>query len=125
MNACLITGAILAVMLAFAHSFLGERFIIMRLLRRTELPHLFGSDRFTRQTLRFVWHLASVAWVGMAAVLVAFTLPDPMRSRSLALQAVSIAFLVHAFVAFFATRARHLGWIVFLAIALAAWLGIN
>ena len=53
-------AALLAVLLAVAHSSLGERFILIRLLRRQDLPRLFGSDRFTRGTLRFAWHLTSV-----------------------------------------------------------------
>ncbi len=125
MNACLITGAILAVLISIAHSYLGERFILTRLFRRTELPHLFGSDLFTRQTLRFVWHLASLAWIGLAAVLVSFTFEDSLRTRSLALQSVSLTFGLHAVVTMIATRGRHLAWIVYLAIGLAAWLGIG
>jgi hypothetical protein len=123
MDACLITGAILAFGIAAAHSYLGERFILARLLRRTELPHLFGSDRFMRQTLRFAWHLTSIAWLGLAGVLISFSFDDPIRSRSVALQAISLTFLIHGLVTLLATRGRHLAWIVFLAIALATWLG--
>ena len=36
-----------------------------------DLPRLFGSDWFTRRTLRFAWHITSVAWLGFAALLVA------------------------------------------------------
>lgn len=125
MQACLITGSILSILIATAHSYLGERFIITRLLRRTELPHLFGSDQFTRQTLRFAWHLTSLAWVGLAAVLLAFSVEDPQRTRLVALQAISVTFATHAVLTLFATRARHLGWIVFLAIALVVWMGIG
>jgi hypothetical protein len=125
MDTCLITGAILAFVIAAAHSYLGERFILTRLLRRMELPHLFGSDHFTRQTLRFAWHLTSVAWLGLAAVLISFSYDDPIRSRSVALQAISLTFLIQGLITLLATRGRHLTWIVFLAIALVAWLGIG
>ena len=125
MDACLITGAILALLIAAAHSYLGERFILSRLLRRTELPPLFGNEQFTRQTLRFAWHLTSIAWVGLAAVLIGFSLEDPQRTRTIALLAISLTFSVHAVATFIATRGRHLAWIVFIAIALAAWLGVG
>jgi len=125
MDACLITGAILALLIAAAHSYLGERFILSRLLRRTELPPLFGNESFTRQTLRFAWHLTSIAWVGMAVVMISFSLDEPHRSRSIALIAICLTFGVNAVVTFCATRGRHLAWIVFIAIALAAWLGIG
>lgn len=37
---------------------------LVRLFRRADLPHLFGSDLFTRRTLRLAWHLTSVARLG-------------------------------------------------------------
>jgi hypothetical protein len=125
MDACLITGATLTLVIAVVHSYLGERFILTRLLRRTELPHLFGSDRFTRQTLRFAWHLSSVAWLGLGAVLVSFSYDDFFQSRTIALQAISLTFLVNSLMTLLATSGRHLAWIIFLAIALAAWLGVG
>ena len=66
----LIAAASLAFLIGLAHSYLGERYILIRLFRR-ELPRLFGSDDFTKQTLRFVWHLTTVSWWGLAAILVA------------------------------------------------------
>ena len=60
-------AAALVVALGLAHSFLGERYILQRLLRREDLPRLFGSADFTRRTLRFAWHVTSVAWLGLAA----------------------------------------------------------
>lgn len=125
MNACLITGAILAVLISVVHSYLGERFILTRLFRGTSLPHLFGGDRFTRQTLRFAWHLSSIAWVGLAGVMISFTIADPSQSRTAALQVISLTFLIHTLITALATRGRHLAWIVYLAIALVAWLGIG
>ena len=124
-ESCLITGAILILLIAAAHSYLGERYILSRLLRRTELPHLFGSDSFTRQTLRFAWHLTSIAWLCVAVILIAFSLDDFQLTRSITLQAISITFLLNALLTFIATRGRHLAWIVFLAISLAAWLAIG
>ena len=46
---------------AVAHSVLGERYILVRLFRRENLPRLFGSDELTKRTLRFAWHLTSVS----------------------------------------------------------------
>lgn len=48
MRTGLLIAAILAVMIAVIHSFLGERFVLIRLFRRDDLPRLFGSDWFTR-----------------------------------------------------------------------------
>jgi hypothetical protein len=37
--------------------------------RRGDLPKLFGGVEFTQHTLRFAWHLTSVAWMGFAGLL--------------------------------------------------------
>lgn len=62
----LLLAAGLTILLAAAHSYLGERYILIRLLRREDLPRLFGGVDLTKQTLRFAWHLTSIAWVGLA-----------------------------------------------------------
>lgn len=65
----LIIAALLLIFIGLAHSYLGERFILVRLFKR-QLPKLFGSDAFTKQVLRFAWHLTTVAWFGYAAILI-------------------------------------------------------
>ena len=62
----LFLAAGLVLLVGLAHSYLGERYILIRLFRRSDLPHLFGSDVFTRRTLRFAWHLTTVAWWGLS-----------------------------------------------------------
>ncbi|UCF21586.1 MAG: hypothetical protein JSU87_02685 [Gemmatimonadota bacterium] len=111
-------------MVGAAHSYLGERYIIIRLLRREGLPHLFGSDLFTRRTLRFAWHLTTVAWWGFGALLwrLATAVELGMLGRNVATM-IGWTFLVSAVVALVGSRGRHLSWLVFLAIASAAWLG--
>ncbi len=115
----LVAAALLAVGIGLVHSYLGERFILIRLFRQP-LPKLFGDDTFTRQTLRFVWHLLSVTWFGFAAVLVLLHLD--IASRVNVLTVVATTFAVTAAVALLASRGRHLSWIVFGAIALLCYL---
>ena len=64
-------AALLIVALGLAHSVLGERYILVRLFRRSDLPKIFGSSDFTVQTLRFAWHITTVAWFGLAGLLFA------------------------------------------------------
>lgn len=111
-------AAALVVALGLAHSWLGERYILQRLFRRADLPRLFGSDEFTRRTLRFAWHVTSVAWLGLAAVLVLLRRP-PLSASALGL-AVGLAFLVQGVIALAGSRGRHLSWPVFLAVGLLA-----
>ncbi len=121
MSAILAVGAALAVGIGAFHSYLGERYILTRLFRRPDLPHLFGSDAFTKRTLRFAWHLTTVAWWGFAAMLMLLAFGVPDRSHLGA--AIAGTFLVTAVITFAASRGRHFAWPVFLAIAAAAWWG--
>ncbi|MDC7807411.1 hypothetical protein PQS31_11325 [Luteimonas sp BLCC-B24] len=57
MEALLYLAAFLAATLGVAHSILGERYILVRLFRRNNLPKLFGGTEFTTRTLRFAWHI--------------------------------------------------------------------
>jgi hypothetical protein len=117
-SAAALIGAALAVGIGVAHSYLGERYILIRLFRRTDLPHLFGSDWFTRRTLRFAWHLTSVAWWGFAAVIVLLARSASRQSLG---AAVAATFGATALLALVGSRGRHLSWPVFLAIAVASW----
>jgi hypothetical protein len=117
-------AAILATGVGVAHSWLGERYILTRLFRRPDLPHLFGSDHFTRRTLRFAWHLTSVAWWGFAALLLVLAQGDAATLRAQALLVIAGTFAIHALVTAIASRGRHLAWPVFTAIAVLAWLAI-
>ncbi len=118
MSWLLACAAALTLATGAAHSWLGERYIISRLLRRTDLPILFGDDSFTRQTLRFGWHLTTVAWIGLASVL--FLLSGAvtgLRAGQAVVFTIAQTFVLSAVLALFTTRARHLSWIVFAAIA--------
>ncbi|MEM6431459.1 MAG: hypothetical protein AAF708_19630 [Deinococcota bacterium] len=92
----------------------------MRLFRSRQLPQLFGDDSFTRQTLRFAWHITSVMGLGFAYLLFAARLHFDMRQAIL--NTVSIVFAACGCLALGFTRARHLSWLVFLTVAVLAWL---
>jgi len=122
-NPYLITGAVLTFGIGLAHSYLGERYILIRLFRRTNLPHLFGSDDFTKRTLRFVWHVTTIAWWGLGAVMVVYATSQDDRSGSAALATIALTFIIIAAITLVHTRGRHLSWVVFLVIAVLCWFG--
>lgn len=96
------------------HSFLGERYILVRLIRRDNLPRLFGGTEFTARTLRFAWHITTIAWWGFAAILIL------LARQSFTLQNLSLilalTFLATGAMTLIISRGRHLAWIVFLFI---------
>ena len=113
-------AAFLLLAVGAAHSVLGERYILIRLFRRPDLPKLFGGTAFTIRTLRFAWHLTSVAWWGFAALLVQLGSGKAGSARIAA--TIGVTFLVTGLLTLIGSRARHLAWPVFLAIgSLALW----
>jgi hypothetical protein len=121
MNLLLLVAAALAVALAAAHSYLGERYILIRLFRRSDLPKLFGDADFTKRTLRLAWHVTSVLALGFAALLVG--LASGGGSPRTEGRIISAACALSAVVALVGSRGRHLSWIVFFMIAALAWAG--
>lgn len=118
-----LAAAVLLLALGAAHSWLGEKFILIPLFRRGKLPRLFGGEEFTKRTLRFAWHLTTVAWWGVAAALIVLSsAPSGGPARALS-TIIAVTFLGSALVSFAGSRGRHLSWLVFLAVALLAWAG--
>ena len=78
--------------------------------------------RPAQQTLRFAWHLTSVAWVGFAGLL-AMLASSPHGAGRTQAQVISVTFALSGALALIGSKGRHLSWIVFLAIAGLVWLG--
>lgn len=112
----------LLIVVAAAHSLLGERYILQRLFTRDNLPKLFGSDDFTKRTLRFAWHITSVAWFGMAALLVSLVHKSPYSE--VPYQIIAVTFAVTGLISFIGSRGKHLPWIVFSMIAALVWFSV-
>ena len=119
MTALLSAAAVATFAIGVAHSVLGERYILVRLFRRDNLPKLFGGTAFTINTLRFAWHLTTVAWWGFAAILVLLA-RDALTQQN-TLLVIAATFLFTGAVALIASRGRHFSWPVFLFIGGAAF----
>ena len=107
-------AALLVFALAMAHSILGERYILVRLFRRHDLPKLFGSAQFTVRTLRFAWHITSVAWIGFAALLV--QIGQDRLTPANAAQIIGLTSIASGLLPLILTRGKHLSWLVLFAI---------
>ncbi len=116
-------GAILLILIGVAHSYLGERYILIRLFRKNNLPKLFGDTKFTKNTLRFAWHLTTVAWFGFACLLI--HLSSGTLSINIIGNIIGITFIVHCAVALVGSKGKHLSWPVFLMIGVAVLYASN
>lgn len=120
MRVSFLIAALLFVVLAAAHSYLGERYILIRLFRRENLPKIFGSALFTTRTLRFAWHITSVLALGFAAILWLLAAPNGDLTRAIAV-VIAATSLVCGVLSLTFSRGRHLSWVVFFAIAALGW----
>lgn len=116
----LLLAAILIFLTGAAHSYLGERYILIRLFRREDLPQLFGGAAFTIGTLRFAWHLTTVAWWGFACL--AYFASQAPVSTDMVLATLGTVALVSAAFPLYFTRGRHLSWLVFLLVGVLLFL---
>jgi hypothetical protein len=116
-------GALVAFAIGLAHSILGERSLLIRLFRRGNLPKLLGSEAYTRRTIRFAWHITTLAWWGFGAQMAYAAGAGVSAEGAIYLRILTLTFGASALVSFLASRGRHYSWIAFLAIAACAWWG--
>ncbi|MCO6461717.1 MAG: hypothetical protein J5I59_09950 [Saprospiraceae bacterium] len=110
------SAASLFIFTAIAHSYLGERYIIARLLSKKEnLPSIKGSKVFTGDTIRFAWHLTSVAWLTLAVLLLFLGLNK--LTPVVALRLIAGSAILSGLISLIIARGRHLSYIVFMIIA--------
>lgn len=107
----LVTSAFFAILLGVVHSYLGERYILIRLFKR-ELPKLLGDDWFTKRVLRFAWHLTTVAWWGFAGILFILSNPGEYIQKQI-LMVIAVVFLVSGLFSASFTKGKHISWIFF------------
>lgn len=108
----LIAAAALITALGVAHSVLGEKHIIRWLLRH-DLPQLFGGVTFAAGTIRFAWHITTVLFLGLGAVLFAVALGA--RTATVIL-VIGCTLIVSAALPIWFTRGRHISWAVLLIV---------
>ncbi|RJE70735.1 hypothetical protein BGP78_03960 [Pseudoalteromonas sp. MSK9-3] len=112
----LLVGAFILIFIGFVHSYLGEKYLLIRLFKRDNLPKLLGSDWFTKRVLRFAWHLTTVAWWGFAAILY-FMSNSSSALRFEILITIASVFAASGVMSFIFSRGKHLSWFFFFCVA--------
>lgn len=105
-------AALLLIGVGLAHSYLGERYILIRLFRNGKIPKLFGGPEFTVNTLRFAWHITTIAWFGLAMMFIILANSNQLDRDLSGVLAVTL--LTTAVTIIFISKGRHLAWIVFM-----------
>ena len=120
----LLIGTILLLIIGIIHSYLGEKYILIRLFRRDDLPKLLGSDWFTKRVLRFAWHLTTLAWWGFSAILYVLSNPS-VNVQNEILIIIAAVFALSGVVSLSFTRGKHLSWLFFFTIAAISYYGVT
>ena len=84
---------------------------VEHLLRRTDIAHPFGGPEFTIRTLRFAWHLTSIAWWGLAAITVLIARQE--ASAGALLNVIGGIYILSGAVSAVVAHFQHLYWLVF------------
>jgi hypothetical protein len=114
-------AAAITIVIAAAHSWLGERKILGPLLAQ---PLALGAPRrtaFVRLTLRFSWHLTSLLWLGGAAMMAALGAAPPDLAALLVLEISGAVFIASAAITLSYSDGRHIGWPLFLIVGILCW----
>lgn len=131
MNLWLLSGALLVLGAAMAHSLLGEKVVLRRIHRRggsEDGPNRRAADDpLTRQTLRLAWHSLSIALVGYAGILFLAAVDGATFGGSWrpTMRLLSATFAALALLSLVVARGRHVGWMWFAAVAVATWLSVD
>ena len=116
-NASLVLAAVLTFGIGVVHSWLGERRLIGPLTAPGKRQGMLAKSVFARQVLRFAWHLTTLAWWGIAAILAVLAMSRIEGAMPTILIIIAVTFFVTGLVTLVSSCGRHLAWLVFFAIA--------
>jgi hypothetical protein len=86
----------LMIVAGVAHSYLGERGFMQRLLALPGLPLLKKDRGFTERVIRVIWHAPSLYWAttGVLLMVLAVNPANPLRMVGLILAATMLAMTI-------------------------------
>jgi len=115
----LAAAAVLTVLVGVVHSWLGEIRLISPLVDGPNRAQLLEHSHFARKLVRFAWHITTLAWLGIAAILAILATGPLGGNDRFILMAIAATFMISGMISFIISRGRHVGWPLFLAISAA------
>jgi hypothetical protein len=127
MNLYFLFAGVLMLLVGLVHSVLGEHWVFKRMRAGGVVP-THGGTVLRELHVRILWaswHLVTVIGWCVAALLVWLALQPSAAGRyHFVSGAIAVAILVSAFLVFFATKGKHLGWAGLLGVAVLTSAGI-
>lgn len=121
MNIYFVTAAVLLICISLAHSLIGERLLLIPLFQENSVK-LFHKKPYMKMVLRFAWHITTIAWWGLALVII--DIANIENPSHLTVHSIAATLILTAIMIFSFTKGRHLAWIVFLTISGCLWGGL-
>jgi len=116
------SAGLLSIVVGIVHSILGE-FLIFKNLRNGSLVPNISVPPLRERNIRILWatwHLASVFGFAMGAILIQLAImPAP---QVFIIQSIAFSMCSGSALVFYATKAKHPGWVGLLGVAVLCWL---
>ena len=127
MNVFLLIAAAVLFSIGILHSVVaewaGERRLVWRITRLTLFDSSDAKDLLARRIVRLAWHLTSLVWCGIAAVLGYTAFVEASESIIAIVRILSVVFLLHSALSLAIVRGRHSSWLGFLIVSVFSYLG--
>lgn len=122
MNFLLMSAGCLSIVVGLVHSILGE-FLVFKKLRNGFLVPTTSAPPLRARNIRILWatwHLASIFGFAMGAILI--QLSTMAETPVFIIRSIAFSMFSGSVLVFYATNAKHPGWIGLLVVALLCWL---
>jgi hypothetical protein len=121
MNVAFLIVAVVLFMLGIAHSAFGEKLLLIPMAKEKSVD-LFKQKPYMVSVMRFAWHITSIAWWGMALIVLDFAqIGDP---SIFSVYALAGTFALTGIIILAFSKGLHPAWFFFLAIAACLWVGV-
>jgi len=121
MESYLLAAGCLSLALGLIHSVMGE-ILVFRHMRKGKIIPTNGHPILKERHVRILWaswHLVTIFGWGLGVILLRYSLPSTEYThQSFVENTILFSMLSGAFLVFIATKAKHPGWVVLLAITI-------
>jgi hypothetical protein len=118
MHSLFIIVAVVLFLLGIAHSVFGEKLLLLPMAREKSV-NLFKEKPYMISVMRFAWHITSIAWWGMALIIMYFAMIE--NCPPFCVHALAGTFAATGIIIIVFSRGLHPAWFFFLAIAGCLW----
>lgn len=122
MDFLLLSAGLLSLAVGIIHSILGE-VLVFNKLRNNSLVPTSSPPPLQERNVRILWatwHLASFFGFAMGAILIHFAITA--QAPAFIIQSIALSMLCGSLLVFYATKAKHPGWVGLLLVAVLCWL---